>query len=138
MDNADWQRLDQGRVNRLAMIRALDAAGADLLVGTDTPNPFVVPGFSLHRELDNFVAAGLTPGRAIQVATRDAARFLDVLSEVGTVEVGKRADLVLLDANPMDDIAHVGQPAGVMVRGNWLSREDLDRRLEAIREAGGL
>ena len=138
LDDDDWPVVAQGRLNRLAMIGALHAAGANLLIGTDTPNPFVVPGFALHEELDNFVAAGVAPGRAIQIATRDAARFLGIANDVGTIEPGKRADLVLVDQNPIDDVTRLRQPAGVMVGGVWSSREVLDDRLQALRAAGGL
>ena len=136
LDDDDWGFIAQGRQNRLSMIAALHTAGANLLIGTDTPNPFVVPGFSLHEELDNFAAAGVAPGRAIQMATRDAAQFLGTADKAGTIEAGKRADLVLVDQNPMDDVTHLRQPVGVMVRGTWLPRSALDARLEAIQGAG--
>jgi imidazolonepropionase-like amidohydrolase len=84
----------------LQMTKALFDDGARLLIGTDTPNPFVVPGFALHEELQNFVNAGLTPYQTLKIATADAAEFLGKSNEFGTVAVGKRADLLLLDLNP--------------------------------------
>ena len=72
------------------------------------------------------------------MATRDAARFLGIADEVGTIEPGKRADLVLLDQSPMDDVTHLRQPSGVMVGGTWVPRSALDDRLRAIQAAGGL
>ena len=136
MDAGDWALVEAGRSNRLRLVGALHDAGARLLVGTDTPNPFVVPGFSLHDELANFEAAGLDRGRVLVLATRDAARFLETDSEVGTVEVGKRADLILLDANPLESLDALRNPAGVMVRGGWLPRETLADMLVGIRSRG--
>ena len=136
MDAGDWALVEAGRSNRLRLVSALQDAGACLLAGTDTPNPFVVPGFSLHDELANFEAAGFDRGRLLALATRGAARFLETDSEVGTVEVGKRADLILLDANPLESLDALRNPAGVMVRGGWLPRETLADMLAGIRARG--
>ena len=138
MDAADWALVEAGRSNRLRLVGALDAAGARLLAGTDTPNPFVVPGFSLHDELANFEAAGIDRGRILALATRGAALFLETDGEVGTVEAGKRADLLLLDANPLESLDALRTPAGVMVRGAWLPREKLTAMLDLIRARSGL
>lgn len=127
--------LERGEKNRLAMIRALHEAGAGLLVGTDTPNPFVVPGFSVHEELENLVRAGLHPVEALAAATREAARFLGALNELGTIEEGKRADLVLLRGNPLEAIGNTREIAGVMVGGAWLSEEALATLLREIAAA---
>ncbi len=136
LDEADWQLVPRGRAQRLALLGTLREAGVPLLVGTDTPNPFVVPGFAVHEELRNFVAAGFTPAAALAAASREAARFLGELDRWGAVEPGQRADLLLLDADPLADLANLRQPAGVMVRGRWLPREELDRLLAALREPG--
>lgn len=133
MDNDDWELVDRGRRNRIELTRALHLAGVSLLIGTDTPNPFVVPGFSLHEELQNFVAAGFTPGEALATATSGAAGFSRGLDEWGTIEPGKRADLVLLDTNPLQDIENVRHIAGVMVGGVYLARQDLDAMLGELR-----
>jgi hypothetical protein len=133
MDDDDWELVDRGRRNRIELTRALHAAGVPLLVGTDTPNPFVVPGFSLHEELRNFVAAGFTPSEALAAATSGAASFFGDLDEWGTIESGKRADLVFLDANPFEDIEDTRRIAGVMVRGVYLARQDLDAMLREFR-----
>ena len=120
----------------------LVSGGAVLRVGNredvSVPDTFAVvePGFSLHDELANFEAAGLDRGRVLALATRGAARFLESDSEVGTVEVGKRADLILLDANPLESLAALRNPAGVMVRGGWLPRETLADMLAGIRSRG--
>ena len=138
MDAADWALVDAGRSNRLELVGALDAAGASLLVGTDTPNPFVVPGFSLHEELANFETAGIDRARILTLATLGAAQFLETDGEVGSVEVGMRADLILLDADPLKGLDALRNPAGVMVRGAWLPRETLIRMLDSVRSSGGL
>jgi imidazolonepropionase-like amidohydrolase len=114
--------LEAGRANRSRLVRALGAVGAGLLVGTDTPNPFVLPGAAVHEELRLFVEAGLTPHGALAAATREPARFLGRLQESGTIEPGKRADLVLLTANPLEDIRNTERIAAVVVRGTYMAR----------------
>jgi imidazolonepropionase-like amidohydrolase len=107
----------------------LHAKGARLLLGTDAYKRNVMPGFSLLEELRYFVKAGLSPYEAIKAGTSDAARLLNQENEFGTVAVGRRADLILLSANPLDDVGNVTKRTGVMVRGRWLSEEKLQRRL---------
>lgn len=136
MDDEDWELVARRKQNRLILTRRLYEAGVGLLVGTDTPNPFVIPGFSVHDELQNFVSAGLSPNASLAAATRDAARFFGDLEEWGTVEPGKRADLLLLDANPLESVENAREPSGVMVRGQWLPREELVRLLEPLRNPG--
>jgi imidazolonepropionase-like amidohydrolase len=94
-----------------------------------TPNQFVVPGFSLHEELLNLVDAGLTPYQAIRAATSDAAAFLKSADRWGTVKIGARADLILTTADPLEDVRNVSRRAGVMVRGRWLTEEELQASL---------
>ncbi|MFB3065224.1 MAG: amidohydrolase family protein [Planctomycetota bacterium] len=120
---------------RLKLIKAMHDAGARLILGTDCANPFVVAGWSVHEELQNFVDAGLSPYEALRTSTADAAEFLGRAPEFGTVEVGKRADLILVKGNPLDDVAHAARRAGVVVRGRWLSQTELQRRLEALAES---
>jgi imidazolonepropionase-like amidohydrolase len=120
---------------RLLMTRALHRAGARLLLGTDCGNPFVVAGFSVHEELANLVAAGLTPYEALLTGTRDAAEFLGATGEFGVVATGARADLILTDGDPLEDVGVVAEPAGVMVRGVWLTREELAERLDRLAES---
>lgn len=114
------------------IIRALRDAGAPLLVGTDTGNPFVVPGFSMHEELELLVRAGLTPYEALRAATRGAAELLRVTGDVGSVAVGQRADLLLVSGNPLADVAHVRRLSGVMARGRWFSEGDLAALLAQV------
>lgn len=115
---------------RRRIILALHQSGAGLLLGSDAPQVFNVPGFSLHHELKFVVAAGLTPFEALQTGTINAAEFLG--TNTGTVAVGREADLVLLDANPLADIANSRRVHGVMVRGAWYSSVELGQRLQAF------
>jgi len=112
---------------RRELILALHEAGAGLLLGSDAPQIFNVPGFSLHRELGFLVSAGLTPYAALRSGTVAAAEFLG--TNTGTVVVGRDADLVLLDANPLLDIRNTRRIHGVMVRGDWFSSIVLGERL---------
>lgn len=120
---------------RHQLIRSLQEAGAGLLLGSDAPQIFNVPGFAAHRELEVLVEAGLTPFQALATGTRNPAVFFGEASESGTVEVGKRADLVLLERNPLEDVSATSSRRGVMVRGRWLPEEELQRRLEAFAAA---
>jgi imidazolonepropionase-like amidohydrolase len=112
---------------RRRLILELHKAGAGLLLGSDSPQVFNVPGFSLHRELDALVAAGLTPYEALRTGTVAVAEFLD--SNAGAVAVGRDADLVLLNANPLEDVRHARRIHGVMLRGTWYSADSLSERL---------
>jgi imidazolonepropionase-like amidohydrolase len=132
MDDDDWKLAAQGAVNRLQVVSALRSGGVEILAGTDTPNPFVVPGFSLHDELELLVAAGLPPGDALAAATREAARFA-AAPDWGVVETGKVADLVVLDANPLDRISHTRRIHGVMLRGRWISAADRSQLLDRLK-----
>ena len=119
----------KGNEYRRQLLVAMDAAGTDVFVGTDTPNPFVVPGFSVHEELRLFVEAGLSPYHALRDATSAPAKWLG--DAAGTIKVGARADLVLLEADPLRDITATQRRAGVMVRGRWHPAADLDAKLTA-------
>jgi cytosine/adenosine deaminase-related metal-dependent hydrolase len=132
-----WQT-DQERTRRvfqlqISITRVLHQGGARLLLGTDTPKLTVLPGFSLYEELQNFVEAGLTPYEAIRAGTSDAAIFLHQENEFGVVATGRRADLLLLEANPLDDVKNVSKRVGVMANGHWLTEAELRQRLMALR-----
>ena len=116
----------------IAITKGLHEGGAKLLLGTDAYKPNALPGFSLHDELRNFVSAGLTPYEAIRAGTSDAALFLNQQNEFGTVTVGLRADLLLLEANPLENVANVTKRVGVMLRGTWFPEEDLQKRLSSL------
>jgi imidazolonepropionase-like amidohydrolase len=117
----------------LEVVNAMHRAGIEFLAGTDTPpGVYVFPGFSLHEELQRFVAAGFTPMEALQTATLNPAKFLGMDDRLGTIEKGKLADLVLLDANPLEDIRNTQKIAAVVVNGRYLSRADLDEMLAGV------
>jgi imidazolonepropionase-like amidohydrolase len=115
---------------------AMQKAGVGILAGTDTLNPYCFPGFSLHDELALLVQAGLTPLQALQAATRNPARFLEN-DDYGAVANGKMADLVLLDANPLQDIHNTTKIAAVIFNGKYFSRSDLDDMLSAVEKIEG-
>jgi imidazolonepropionase-like amidohydrolase len=119
----------------LTIVRTLHERGAHLLLGTDTPKPTVLPGFSLRAELRSFVRAGLTPYEALRAGSTDAAMFLHQEKEFGTVGLGVRADLLLLKANPLENIDNLEKRVGVMVAGRWLTESELQRRLLATQES---
>ncbi|MBL8622691.1 MAG: amidohydrolase family protein [Myxococcales bacterium] len=104
-------------LQRQALVRALADAGAPLVLGTDTGNPYVVPGFAVVDELRLLVAAGLTPRQALRMATVAAGELLGTPGEVGVIAPGARADLLVLDADPLADVANVADPAIVVARG---------------------
>jgi len=132
MTASDFERVKRGDKLRQKLTRALHNAGAHILLGTDTPNPFVIQGFSIHIELRNLVQAGLTPYEAIKAGTADAAQFLNSTDEFGTIEVGKRADLVLVEGNPLEDVTSLSHRIGVMVRGQWFSQTQLQNLLDEL------
>jgi len=119
---------------RRALILALHEAGGRLLLGSDAPQIFNVPGFSLHYELEVLVACGLTPYEALETGTTNVAEFLHL--NTGAVAKGREADLVLLDANPLEDITNTRRIHGVMVRGTWYSGGDIEGLLSRYRSAG--
>jgi imidazolonepropionase-like amidohydrolase len=120
----------------LEVVGILHKAGVLFLAGTDTPaGVHIFPGFSLHEELQRFVAARFTPLEALQTATLNPALFFGMEGQLGTVEKGKLADLVLLNANPVEDIANTQKVAGVVSNGHYYSRADLGKMLTRVEEA---
>lgn len=115
-----------------ALVRRLDSAGVRILAGTDVGNPLVLPGSSLHDELDQLVVAGLSPAAALRAATIAPAEFLGRDREIGSIETGKRADLVLVYGNPLRDISTLRLIGGVMLRGQWFPRDSLRRMLRHV------
>lgn len=122
----------------LEVVGAMQKAGVGILAGTDTTNPFCIPGFSLHDELSLMVKAGLSPLEALQTATRNPARFLHREDDFGTVEKGKVADLVLLDADPLQDIANTTRISAVIYGGRIFDRATLDQMLAEVEALAAL
>ncbi len=114
------------------MVKEFNDAGVAVMTGTDAPLTFVYPGSSLHHELKLFVDAGVKPFDALRAATVTPATILKIQTQVGTVEVGKQADLVLLDANPLTDIRNTRKISGVFTKGRWLSKKEIDQSLATI------
>ena len=116
--------------------RELHEAGVDLLVGSDAAVLNVFPGYTLHDEMALFVSElGMTPAEVIERATRRSAKFLGLLDQTGTVEEGKIADLVLLDANPLDDIRNTKRISGVILRGTLYDQSGIKKILAEVRAA---
>ncbi|HKP37019.1 MAG TPA: amidohydrolase family protein [Pyrinomonadaceae bacterium] len=114
------------------MLKALSDEGVGILLGSDAPQLFSVPGFSLHREMEAMTRAGLTPYHILASGTRNAAVYLNAEKEFGTVEVGKSADLILVNANPLKDVTNISKRTGVMLRGRWLPESELTKMLDDI------
>lgn len=124
------RNLQQDYDQHVAIVAAMRRAGVGLLAGTDTGDAYVLPGFALHDELALLVEAGLTPLEALQSATLNPARYFNVEAATGTVQAGKVADLVLLDADPLADIRNTGKIRAVVQHGVLLDRKRLDAVLD--------
>jgi imidazolonepropionase-like amidohydrolase len=111
---------------------AIHEHGGKLMTGTDSLFPGLVAGFSLQRELKELVDVGLTPYEALRTSTTAPYEYLGESERAGTIEVGKHTDLLLLEANPLDDISAASRIIGVLVRGRWVGKEEIDRRMEAL------
>jgi hypothetical protein len=128
---AEWRELGLERDAALRrVVNIFHEEGVQLLLGTDTPQPWVFEGFSIHDELDNLVAAGLSPYSALCCGTTAAARFLGQEDSWGKIEPGHSAELLMTNSNPLEDVAALRRPAAVFVNGYYFSRGDLDRLLE--------
>lgn len=122
------QYLKDGREARGAMVAALDRVGAGVLAGSDCPGCRLVPGRSLVQEIEVLVASGLSPWRALRTATVNAADFLGQKGE-GVIAPGNRADLVLLDADPLEDISALRSNSGVAVNGAWVPASAIEQMI---------
>ncbi len=134
LSNPNFDRAASLRLieRRMDVLRALNEGGARILMGTDAPQVFSVPGFSLHRELTRMVDAGMSPYAILESGTKNVGVYFANEDTFGQVAVGHRADLILVAANPLEDVSNVRDLRGVMVRGRWYSRADLDERLMRI------
>jgi len=117
------------------LTKGLEVAGVPLLAGTDDMVPCQLPGFSLKDELEQLTEAGLTPYESLVTATSNPAKFLNTFSNEGTVEVRKNANLVLLEADPLENINNVFRQAGVMLRGHWIPESELQHMLQSSARA---
>jgi imidazolonepropionase-like amidohydrolase len=117
---------------RRTIIRKLQDGGVRLVLGADSPQVLNVPGVAIHHELALMVKAGLTPYEALASGTRNVAAYFGTLESSGTVERGKRADLIVLDGDPLRDISRTEDRFGVFVNGRWIPRAEIDKRLAAL------
>jgi cytosine/adenosine deaminase-related metal-dependent hydrolase len=133
---ANFPPAEEGRrvlAVRDRVLKALVAEGAGVVMGSDAPQIFSVPGFSIiYREIPAMIRAGLTPYQVLCSGTYSVAQYFGTLDRTGTVAVGRQADLLLLEANPLQDVANLSRRAGVMVRGRWLPESEIQERLQAI------
>jgi len=120
---------------QLLFVRAFHAKGGKLLAGSDVLIPPNLPGITLHEELEELVKAGLTPYEALRVSTTNSHEFLGELESSGTIEPGRNANLVLLDANPLESISNTKTIAGVLHQGSWIHKQEIDIRLEEIAQS---
>jgi imidazolonepropionase-like amidohydrolase len=123
----------------MRIMRALHEGGVTILLGSDAPQQFNVPGYSILHEMKRMTDAGMSPYDVLESGTVNVGRHFKGQDDFGTIAVGKRADLILLDANPLQSLDNVGRRAGVMVRGRWLPQAEIQKRLDEIaaRVAGG-
>jgi imidazolonepropionase-like amidohydrolase len=121
---------------RRQALKAVADANSHLMMGTDSPQLFMVPGFAMHREIGIIQQAGLTPQKIYESGARNVATYVrEVLKQdgnFGTVVAGNRADLVLLDANPLQNVENLKKRSGVMVKGRWVSAAEIDRGLAEL------
>jgi imidazolonepropionase-like amidohydrolase len=130
--NFDRKKAELVAKNRMRILKALHDGGVRILLGTDAPQQFSVPGFSIHREMVLMVRCGLTPYQIIQSGTKSVGDYYKAKDNFGTIEAGKRADLILVEANPLKDVASVARRAGVMARGRWLPESEIRRKLDDV------
>ncbi|MGA8150181.1 MAG: amidohydrolase family protein [Terriglobales bacterium] len=121
-------------VRDVELVKSMHTDGVSFMAGSDGPDPFVFPGFSLHDELEWLVKAGFTPAEALQAATLEPATFMDKLDRYGVVEPGHEADMVLLEANPLEEIRNTRRISAVILGGKYYGRAELDRILAQVQD----
>ena len=117
---------------RNKIVRAINAAGGKIMAGSDTPEWLLLYGYTLHRELKTLNEAGLSNYTTLAAATRNPAEFFGTLKQTGTIEKGKRADLVLLEGNPLQDISNTEKRTGVMLKGRYFTQAEMNKWLDEI------
>jgi imidazolonepropionase-like amidohydrolase len=120
------------------LTKAFHDKGGRLLTGSDTVLPGLVPGFALHDELRELTHVGLTPYQALRASTTEPFEYLGEGDRAGTIEVGKTTDLLLLDENPLQDVAAAAKIAGVLIRGRWIGAEEIHKRMQDIEASSGV
>ena len=126
---AQWEKFNE---IRRQLMKKLQDNGHGMLLGSDAPQLFNVPGFSIHHEIEGMQRAGLTPLQIIQSGTINPAIYFGEEHNYGEIKKGLSADMILLNANPLNDLKNLKNISGVMVRGKWLSKETIDTRLAEI------
>ncbi len=135
--SAETDRVAAARVieTRMRLLKIMQEEGVRILFGTDAPQLYSVPGFSVHHETKRMADAGLTPYEILVSATRNVGDYFADQDDFGTIATGKRADLLVLAANPLEDVANLRAVEGVVLRGKWLSGEEIKSRLARIAES---
>lgn len=134
LNNSNFN-LDNAREHaalRQRLLSEMNKSGVKILMGTDAPQLYSVPGFSIHRELKVMSDAGMSPYEILVTGTKNVGEYFSHKDDFGTIEVGKRADLILVDNNPLEDISNLKNHSGVMVAGRWLSKSFIDEKLADI------
>ena len=130
--NYSAEEAEQFNELRRKIIKKLHDGGAKFILGSDAPQVFNVPGFSIQRELEAMTRSGFTPLEAIQSGTINPAIFFSAEGEYGVIKPGASADLILLQENPLENINNTRSQLGVMVRGKWMTKADIQKRLDEI------
>lgn len=121
--------------NRMQILKALHAGGVGILLGSDAPQQFNVPGFSIHHEMKRMADAGMSQYEILKSGTANVGQYFKAQDDFGTIAVGKRADLILVEGNPLQDLANAERRSGVMIRGRWIPEADIQSRLRQIAAA---
>ena len=119
------------------LMKKFTEAGIHVVAGTDSLNPMLIPGIDLHDEFDSMIEAGLTPFQALKTATANPASYVPGFSDAGVLAVGRAANSILVNANPLDDIRALRDPDAVMINGHWRDREQIERMLDRVASTYG-
>lgn len=131
----DHKKADQIAANRKRILRALHDGGVRILLGSDAPQQFSVPGFSIHREMALMRECSMSAYEIVRSGTKNVGDYFKHKDEFGTIAAGQRADLLLINGDPLKDISNIAQRSGVMVRGRWLGEEEIQKKLAGIEKS---